>query len=381
MDQLKFAIIHSLDKEANSNVATVRLAQAKLDIASVTVVSLAEQLSKLVGKDGSSVFWGQFGNDNRQGKFPSAVRSLAEEETLDAFVTASHVAMSELQRKAKEENFATGGYVCFLVYASQASTFLLVAMIKERGALTLTADLVPTEIKEIDLSKLHQAARVNLDRYSQALQIGEAANSATAAEDDGETLEKTYLCFINRKSQKADVASYFVEALGCEKGVSSGRTTKALIHAVRAFVRTNSETKDLAKIVRRAVIDYLHAQPDGSTITIASVVNVVRHSLGPELASSAEGLAEYLQGDDIQIPAEFSVSASALDAMTRIRATTALWNLSFDDAALGLQDSEIVYNPDAHTLLFTKLPNDTVRRVEAALAERQSELPDNSVIS
>jgi len=381
MDQLKFAIIHSLDKEANSNVATMRLAQTTLDVSSATVVSLAEQLSKLVGKDGSSVFWGQFGNDNRQGKFPGAVKPLAEEETLDAFVTASHEAMSELQRKAKDENFATGGYVCFLVYVSQGSTFLLVAMIKERGALTLTADLVPTEIKEIDLSKLHQAARVNLDRYAQALQASEPADEAPPAEDDGEALEKTYLCFINRKSQKADVASYFVEALGCEKGVSSGRTTKALIHAVRAFVRTNSETKDLAKAVRRAVIDYLHAQPDGATIALTSVVNVVRHALGPELARCAEGLAEYLQGDDIQIPAEFSVSASALDAMTRIRATTALWNLSFDDAALGLQDSEIVYNPETHTLLFTKLPEDTVRRVEAALAERRLESAFTEVTS
>lgn len=373
MDQLKFAIIHSLDKEANSNVATMRLAQTTLDVSSATVVSLAEQLSKLVGKDGSSVFWGQFGNDNRQGKFPDSVKPLAEEEALDTFVTASHVAMSELQRKAKEENFATGGYVCFLVYVSQGSTFLLVAMIKERGALTLTSDLVPTEIKEIDLSKLHQAARVNLDRYAQALRTGEAAREEPAAEDDEETLEKTYLCFINRKSQKADVASYFVEALGCEKGVSSGRTTKAVVHAVRAFVRSNSETKSLAKVVRRAVIDYLHAQPDGATVTLTTVANVVRQSLGPELAQCADGLIEYLQRDDIQIPAEFSISSAALDAMTRIRASTALWNLSFDDAALGLRDSEIVYDPDAHTLLFTQLPADTVRRVEAALAERRSD--------
>lgn len=47
----------------------------------------------------------------------------------------------------------------------QTSSFLPVAMVKERGGMVLSADLEPTEITEIDLSKLHQAARVNLDRY------------------------------------------------------------------------------------------------------------------------------------------------------------------------------------------------------------------------
>src|SRR3546814_20784090 len=77
----------------------------------------------------------------------------------------SKVAMEELRGKASQESFATGGHVCFFVYRIRTSSFLLVAMVKERGGMVLSAALEPTEITEIDLSKLHQAARVNLDRY------------------------------------------------------------------------------------------------------------------------------------------------------------------------------------------------------------------------
>src|SRR3546814_20919837 len=100
-----------------------------------------------------------------EGLLPSHVQPLISDSTEAAFIAMSKVAMEELRGKASQESFATGGHVCFFVYRIRTSSFLLVAMVKERGGMVLSAALEPTEITEIDLSKLHQAARVNPDRY------------------------------------------------------------------------------------------------------------------------------------------------------------------------------------------------------------------------
>src|SRR3546814_17460467 len=66
MDELKFAIIHSLDKTKGALSASVRTRDSVLDIQKPVIKDLAEKLAKLVGKDGSSVYWGQFGTGRRR---------------------------------------------------------------------------------------------------------------------------------------------------------------------------------------------------------------------------------------------------------------------------------------------------------------------------
>ncbi|QNM96743.1 nucleoid-associated protein [Chitinimonas koreensis] len=372
MDELRFAIIHTLDKATGATAADIRTRDSVLDVTKPVVRSLAEQLAKLVGKDGSAVFWGQFGTNRREGMFPTSVQPLISDCTEETFITMSKVAMKELKDKAAAQNFATGGHVCFFAYRSQGSTFLLVAMIKERGGMVLSAELEPTEIIEIDLSKLHQAARVNLDRYGEFL--APVAGDGLATEQEAEeTTEKTYLCFINRRSQ-ADVAGYFVEALGCEKGVASGRTTKAVVTAVRAFVKSVVPIREKASAARLAVIEYMQAREDGAMITLDKIAAVVRHVVGVDLEHHVDGLKGHLNSESVQIPDEFPVSAKALRVYTRIAGKSSHWQISFENGALGVQDAEIIYDAEEQSLKFTRLPQDMVNKVEEALAAR-AQLP------
>ncbi|QHB72508.1 nucleoid-associated protein [Stenotrophomonas sp. 364] len=135
-----------------------------MDVSISQVQSLGQQLSRVVGRDGSTVFWGQFGTNNREGQFPGAVENLTASSDLAAFMTLTEVAMAKLVASAGKELLSTGGYVFFMFYEVNATPFLLVGMIKERGALSLSADMVPTDIRELDLSKLDQAAPINLAR-------------------------------------------------------------------------------------------------------------------------------------------------------------------------------------------------------------------------
>lgn len=368
MDELKFAVIHSLEKTKGTLSASVRTRDKVLDVQKPVIKGLAEILAKLVGKDGSSVYWGQFGTNRREGPFPTHVQPLISDCTEAAFIAMSKVAMEELRSRASEENFATGGHVCFFMYRIQTSNFLLITMVKERGGMVLSADLEPTEITEIDLSKLHQAARINLDRYGTFL--APAKGKATSTPDASEnSAEKTYLCFINRKSQ-SDVAEYFVEALGCEKGVASGRTTKAVVAEVRKYVKSIPEIKEMASAVRLAIIEYLQAQEDGATVSLDKLVAVARHAVGVDLEQHVSGLKDHLNGESVRIPDEFPVSATALRSYTRISGKASRWRISFENGALGERDAEIVYNAKEKSLKLTQLPPEMIAKVEETLAAR-----------
>ncbi|MBW8374456.1 nucleoid-associated protein [Stenotrophomonas sp.] len=361
MDSLKFAVIHSLDKEAHSSAASVRTAASPLDVSIPQVVSLAEQLAKLVGRDGSSVFWGQFGSNNREGRFPGSVELLTSSLDAATFLTVSRVAMDELEAAASDESLSTGGYVCFVVYEAGGVNFLLVAMIKEKDAIRLDENMIPTEIREVDLSKLHQAARINLARYLEFIERGEEPD----AEDE---TERTYLCFINRNSRQ-DVAKYFITALGCEKGVSSSRATKLAVDSIKKYVSSRAEIKQFATQVRRAVIDHLYALPDQSEVTIPGLVAVVRLALGENNADHIEDLGRYLNAD-AELPERFAVSAKFIKSVTRITAQAGGWKLSFDDTELSETDGALIYNRQDHSLRIARLPDDTIKRIEETLASR-----------
>lgn len=283
MDALEFGVIHSLRKVAHTSEAEVRLSERVLDVSNEAVLNLATQLAGLVGKSGSRVMWGQFSDDNRQGLFPGTVKDFSSELTQENFMSSSLTAMKELLNQAKEEPLSTGGHICFFAFRSRQKPFLLVAMVKERSGLTLSEDLVPTSIVEIDLSKLHQAARINLQTYLEQTseQRGSAHGDINSSEPEAEVEveveeERAYLCFVDKGVGRSTVAGYFIRALGCERGVSSERATKAVIRAVRDFVKGNAEISTSAPYVRHKLIDYFSTKDDGSAITLEAVAEVVR---------------------------------------------------------------------------------------------------------
>ena len=370
MDVLRHAVIHSLDKEARSGVATVRFAPRLLDTALPQVLLLATQLASLVGRDGSTVYWGQFRSDRREGMFPGEVSELSTAPSESRFSQVAVTAMNELRSAAAEEALATGGYVCFLEFSSNGAEFLLVAMIKERGALALNEEMVPEQITEIDLSKLHQAARFNLTRYAAHQASNEEGEEAPDLEPDA--VERTYLCFVNRTARH-DIARYFIEALGCQPGVSSVRTTRALIKHVHSFFKKSPRLRAFAKPVKRRLIDHLASLPDGSRVTLDEVVVLARQVAGPDNRDVVEEMTGYLNGDDVQIPHEFNISSKTVETFSRLVVSNDAYKIAFDLSSLGERDSPIVYNQDERTLTLKNIPAANIRVIEQTIADRRQE--------
>lgn len=363
MQNLRFAVIHSLDKERNEIVATTRLKRL-LNAKNEKVIELSNQLVELVGKEGGAVSWGQFGADKRQGEFPDGVYLFCDDSSGENFVELSKTAMEELRKESEQERLATGGYVCFFAYDSQGALFILVAMIKERDALQLSDDFVPTGSRQIDLSKLHQAARININRLVES-RVGNSNDPSTSS-------ELTYLSFVTRRDKTTLASGYFVSALGCVRGLSVERITARAVTEVTAFIKKIPQIKDQARTARRAVIDHLAQVPEGVNATIKGIVTAVCASLAPENAHFVEGLADHLNSEKIQLPDEFEVSAKAMKAFNRIRSKSELWELSFEDAALGTKDSALVYSKVQKSLTIVNLPPELTQRIEETLRDREA---------
>lgn len=396
MDVLKGAVIHSLDKSAHVSTASVKWAKKVLNPTDEMVLKLASQLADLVGKDGNSVLWGQFQRASRRGDFPGAVSGLIDPADKTTLMGLSKVTMIELRDQARVKPGATGGHIFFGHFESRGCEYLLVAMIKQKGAITLTSDMRPTAIKEIDMSKLHQAARINLDRF-QKYTIAEAAKTVASATEaipresvlpaalatdqlthvdssgvpvQDASVEKSYLCFVNRKGRE-EVADYFIDALGCQKGTSSSQMTTGLLRSLREFVRSKPAIAASQAEIKQGVVDYMQSLPEeNGVVRLEEVVQAAKSKVAPQLHAEFDDLKSFLNSEEHGIQDEFVLSRTALKAHVRINAKKSNWGLWFETSAIGIANSELLYNVDRQTLTLTSLPPGAIESIEETLRAR-----------
>lgn len=159
--------------------------------------------------------YGTLGQDTTTQMFP--VRLNEYTGGTAAFHVFTTATLSLIKKEMQGSTFANGGYALFLRYQHDANDFMLIAMLKLKpgaGIDEATLSLQPT--LNIDLNRLHEAARINLTRLT--------------------TTTEPYLSFIKGKAKKGDVTEYFRNALACENFTNSSHHTDQLIQAADAFV-------------------------------------------------------------------------------------------------------------------------------------------------
>lgn len=375
MFELVHAVIHSFSKDPHTNVITdVTKKEGLLDSSMDSVISLVSTLTGLLGKKGNNVVWGQFADDGRQGRFPEATESFSnqlDEPDPGAFLDLSHLVLDELARHAREELLATGGHVLVSMYRQNRTPFLLVASIKQRDGLRLTADLVPIGVSEIDLSKIHQAANINLEKFCEINNFEAGGDEPQEVDRD---LDKTYLSFISKGDK--DASGYFVVALGCTKGVASARATRNAIDLVDAYFRTDSDLRPYRQRAKENVISYLQRKlQEGEPAKVSEICSGAVQALPAEEAQNFEiifeRLLDYLNGEESQVPDEFTVNAAALNRRIRIKGRSARWDVQFDKAALGITPAaDVWYDEVNRRIVLSNVPEELVRKITKEIRQR-----------
>lgn len=369
MITLKTAIIHSFKKLAHTDyVSEVVKKNVALDTVNPALQFLVEGIHGLIGKEGNSVVYGQFADDGRQGPFPERFTTFVNAQDDEAqFISLTHLAMDQLVEQARNQVLSTGGHILCARYTSGAADFFLVASMKERGGIQLDENYVPKEIQEVDLSKVQQAARINLASFM-AINAANAVEDAAAVElGEGENIEadevdSTYLCFISR-GRDSQASDYFISALGCAKGVASGRATKNAIDSVARFFRDKKLLKSFGYKAKEAVIKYLGEQlAAGKSARLDAICHVAVQHVPADLVDEIAGLKDYLNNERHRVPDDFTVNPKSLKEKTRIKGDAANWSLQFERGALGKDPAADVYYDEARKKLT--LSNLTVELVD-----------------
>lgn len=364
--QLNKVIVHELIKEKSEDIQDSNYRDAVLNPGNEAVVKLVEGILKVYGTRYNSAHYGVFLTNEGRGAFPDAFEEYKaiEESEDDEFITLTRTAMERLYDKASASHFATGGYIVFSDFTSQNERFFLIAMIKKTPGITLTEELEPEELEQLDLSKLHQAARINFSKLA-------AYDEAEIEERDG----LNYLSFISSASSKS-ASGYFVTALGCSPGTASGKATDNLLRESKRFFRENDGLKSRGEDFFNDLMDYLgEKEASGESVKLAEVGHVViRHIPGNMADQSDELLDAYmtrLNSEEVAVPAEFPANKRSLNKHTRITAGGESWKFSFEKNALSSTDpaADVFYNRDQESITLTRLPAGMIEDILEALDE------------
>lgn len=356
--QLNHAVVHELVKEAGTPEARVDLAETSLSAENRVVVDLVSQIVGLIGRRDNMAHYGVFRDDPASTRVPDIVKRycIETELTSDDFLALTNDCMIALRDRARSQNLATGGYLLFADYVS-TDRFLLVAMIKQRSGITMEG-LVPTNITELDLRKLHQVARVAFDRLCRY-------EEATAEERQ----DMTYVTFVSPKGNR-QAAGYFVTALGCEPGTPAAAATKAAVVGTRSFFDAREPIRSRGYEARVELIEFLRRKADNKKrVNLHEVVEVVRRCfpLG-EAESLSEEFATHLQSETLRVPAEFPVSRATVNRYTRFKYQSSQLKVEIDKAAVTREDGGPIYFDEEHRQLVIS-EEDFITELSAALQD------------
>lgn len=375
MITLKTAIIHSFKKLAKTSfISDVVKKEVVLNTENPALQFLVNGIHGLIGKEGNSVVYGQFANDERQGPFPRRFTEFVTVQDDEAkFIELTHLAMDQLVEQAGNQVLSTGGHILCAQYSSGASNFFLVASMKERGGIQLDENYVPKEIQEVDLSKVQQAARINLGSFV-AIRAMAAAAASTPEMIEDETADEadsTYLCFISR-GRDSQASDYFISALGCAKGVASGRATKNAIDNVAKFFRDKKSLKSFGYRAKEAVIKYLEVQlAAGKSARLDSIVHAAVAHVPADLVDEIAGLKDYLNSEKNKVPDDFTVNAKTLREKTRIKGDASNWSLQFERGALGKDPAaDVYYDEGRKKLTLSNMTTELIDVIEKELQAR-----------
>lgn len=355
--EIKQVVIHELLKKSGTTTADKKPADKLLNIASPLVNELVVELDKLYGTKGNNAIYGTFSRKNETNKFPSYTDKYLEDESDDLFLALSVRCMDELVREAKAKPTSTGGYIVFARYKGQHD-YLLIAMIKDKEGLQVNDDLEPVSIISIDLSKIHQAARINLTTY---------ANTSGDEENLDNDEVKAYLSFVSPKTNH-DVSGYFRDALDCSDGVPGARATKNAFTAVDDYCLSIPQLKQFRPKVKDSLIGYFEGcLKNKEPATLAGVEHSIRQAVPAEHHALLDTFSQFANSEKHQLPEAFSVNAGKLKNYTRIISETSEWKLSFQRNALGIdENSALCYDKDAG-LLTIRCTQDLKKKIEEQL--------------
>lgn len=359
---LNRAVVHELIKEKNEAPEPLNLRQTLLPIDNDSVLKVISGVVSIYGRKNNSARYGVF-----QGSVAFNVprefgRYSSNNNSNDAdFMDFSRTIMEELFREATSTSFATGGHILFADYENEGTRFFLAAMIKQKTGFAFSDTLGVEDLEYIDLSRLHQAIKINFDRY---------ASYQEAEEVD--KLELTYLSFVSPQASQS-TAGYFIKAMGCKAGAPSAKATEAVITESYNFFLSRDELNQHAHDLKKDVCLYLADKAERKQpASLADIEGLARSYFPTNTEEQADEFADdfvtHLNSEDIGVPPQFPVNKPKLKSLTHVIYKGRDLRLEFDKEDLGNEPGARVYF-DGRQVIISELPADLIEKLNEQINE------------
>jgi nucleoid-associated protein len=369
---LSKAIIHELIKEPardDKPAVTPKIDDAKslLDCTDKATISLIESIQSLYGTKGNASSQGVFSSEEEY-RFPKQfAHFLTTNKNKENFVQLTMNAMRNLVFWSDKKPFATGGYMVFASYEQNGEDFFIAAMVKKKDGIRLV-NLKPETIQEVDLSKLHQAVRLNIGKYKEAIK----------AEKEGKPVKSAFLSFISPKSSQA-ASGYFINAFGCTDALPAQTSTNNAIKSVKDFFDADERLKPLKNEANDKVVEFLEEvlKTEEKLCTIDSINGLVTSLLPAELVEELQDdYVAFANDEPYNVPDSFYIHSGEVNKAkkVRLRGLGGAWTFTFEKRLFGDSSSDDVqFNKAAKSLTLHNLSVNMIEELDRVIKDRETD--------
>lgn len=331
---VRHSVIHKIDKKPDGSPAVLFLgaseqveSQARDDLMS----QLNESYNATAGKG-----WGFFHQES--GAFPFSGWLGKYLAGVTDFLAFSATAVEHLTRLMEESNLTTGGHALFCHYLQGMTEYLVIALMQETEAVTMTEELHLMTVKRLDLDHIRLAARINVSEWQNNPQ------------------SKQYISYLKGK-QGRKLNDYFRDFIGCQEGIDGPSETRTLLKAFSDFVESEDLPEESAREKTHTLVSYSMAQAKlGEPVTIDELSELIDEDQ-PKM------FADFIRDKDYGLSDTLPPDKKTLNKFRRFTGRTDGLSISFEQHLLG---SKVEFDEAVGTLTLRSLPTQLTDQLKRA---------------
>lgn len=330
------SVIHKIDKKPDGSPAVLFLGGAE-QVESQARDDLVQQFNESYNATTGKA-WGFFHHES--GAHPLSGWLAKYRAGGSDFLEFSTIAVEHLTKLMEESNLTTGGHALFCRYLQGLTDYLIIALVQETEAVTMTEELHLMTVKRLDLDHIRLAARINLSEWK------------------NNPKSRQYISYLKGK-QGRKVSEYFRDFIGCQEGVDGPGETRTLLKAFSDFVESEDLGEESAREKTQALVSYSMAQAKlGEPVRLEELSELINED-------QPRNFYEFIKAADYGLSETLPPDKKTLNKFRRFTGRAEGLSISFEQHLLG---SKVEFDEAGGTLTLRGLPRQLTDQLKRAVA-------------
>ena len=329
---VRHSVIHKIDKKPDGSPAVLFLGSSEQVESSARddlVQQFNESYNATAGKG-----WGLFHAES--GAYPFSGWLGKYLAGGSDFLEFSTIAVEHLVKLIEESNLSTGGHALFCHYQQGLTEYLIIALVQETEAVTMTEELALMTVKRLDLDHIRLAARINISEWK------------------NNPRSRQYISYLKGK-QGRKISDYFRDFIGCQEGIDGPGETRTLLKAFSDFVESEDLGEESAREKTAALVDYATAQNKmGEPVSLDELSELIDED-------NPKTFADFIRDKDYGLSPTIPADKKTINHFRRFTGRAEGLSISFESHLLG---SLVEFDRDSSSLTIKNLPTQLVEQLK-----------------